>query len=256
MSGPPTRTRPAARPPAPVGGAQQFAARRRQLRRRRLGRLAVAAGVLALVGALAWVVLASPLLAVRTVVVAGNARATAGLVELTADVPTGRPLARVDVAAAEQRVEALPVVADATVVRDWPHTVRVVVTERSARAVARGGTGSGWRLVDAEGVDFAGVAERPAGLPLLDLDLAAADPSRVRAAMAVVAALPATVARSVTTVRAGSPDDVTLVLRGGAVIRWGSAERAADKVAVLRALLTRKAAVYDVRAPDAPTTRR
>lgn len=234
--------------------AQRFAARRRVMVRRRLLRVAVVVAVLAVVGGIAWAVLASSWLALRTVEVQGNERATSGLVELTADLPVGTPLARLDLDAARARVEALPVVAHASVVRVWPHTVRVVVTERTPRAVAAAGTG--WRLVDAEGVAFAGTMRRPPGLPLLELDLDTADPDTVRAAMAVVAGLPPRLATSVRSVRAGSADDVRLVLDSGSLVRWGSAQDGALKAQVLAALLTRPARGYDVSAPDAPTTRR
>jgi cell division protein FtsQ len=39
-------------------------------------------------------------------------------------------------------------------------------------------------------------------------------------------------------------------------VLWGSVDRGARKAAVLAVLVTRRAAVYDVSAPDAPTTRR
>ena len=49
-------------------------------------------------------------------------------------------------------------------------------------------------------------------------------------------------------------DDVVLTLRAGAAVRWGSAERADRKAQVLRSLLPVRAEVYDVSAPDLPTT--
>ena len=44
-------------------------------------------------------------------------------------------------------------------------------------------------------------------------------------------------------------------LTRGRIVVWGSTERGERKAAVLAVLLARKARVYDVSAPDAPTTR-
>jgi len=49
-------------------------------------------------------------------------------------------------------------------------------------------------------------------------------------------------------------DDVTLTLRSGDTVRWGSAEQPEFKAEVLHALMKRKADVYDVAAPELPTT--
>ena len=57
-------------------------------------------------------------------------------------------------------------------------------------------------------------------------------------------------------VRAAGLEQVTLQLRRGRTVEWGSVERSDRKAAVLAVLLSRKAKVYDVTAPDSPTTRR
>ena len=86
------------------------------------------------------------------------------------------------------------------------------------------------------------------------------DPATVREVAAVPAGEPlatldtGAVAADVRQVRAASPDDVRLQLTKGRTVVWGSAERSARKAAVLAVLLTRRASVYDVTAPDAPTT--
>ena len=49
-------------------------------------------------------------------------------------------------------------------------------------------------------------------------------------------------------------DDVDLHLKSGVLVHWGSAEQAAAKTEVLLALLRHKADVYDVSAPELPTT--
>ena len=49
-------------------------------------------------------------------------------------------------------------------------------------------------------------------------------------------------------------DDIELTLRSGDRVRWGSADQPEVKAQVLRALMNRKADVYDVAAPELPTT--
>ena len=48
-------------------------------------------------------------------------------------------------------------------------------------------------------------------------------------------------------------DTISLVLRNGRTILWGSAEDSANKAEVLDVLLDRKAQVYDVSVPGQPT---
>jgi cell division protein FtsQ len=47
---------------------------------------------------------------------------------------------------------------------------------------------------------------------------------------------------------------VEFTLRSGAVVRWGSQDQADFKADVLRALLRDKQDLYDVSAPELPTT--
>ena len=76
----------------------------------------------------------------------------------------------------------------------------------------------------------------------------------LRATLDVLDALPVQVRAQVREVRAASLEQVTLRLTRGRTVEWGSAERSERKAAVLAVLLTRKARVYDVSAPDSPTT--
>lgn len=214
---------------------------------------AIAAGPL-LVGGAAWVLLGSGWLDVRTVEVVGVERVTDRLVVLTADVPAGTPLARVDLGDVEERVEGLAGVADATVVRGWPHTLRIVVAERVAVAVVAEPDGS-WRLLDAGGRAFGAATAPPAGtLPVAGQPGRELEDDLLRAAAAVAASLPGDLAGQVAAVDPQSADDVRLDLIGGAEVRWGSEAQPGEKAAILRVLLQRPARVYDVSTPRTPTT--
>ena len=211
--------------------------------------LAVAAvGVLA-----GWVVLYSSLLAVRQVEIVGTSRVSTAQVEAVAAVPTGTPLARIDLSSVAGRVRSLPAVRDATVSRRWPRAVEIEVWERVPAAVQA--RGPSYDLVDRSGVAFDTVPSRPPGLPLVSAP-ADAGPPALRAALDVLAATPPALRPQVLEVRAGGPEQVTLLLTKGRTVVWGSPDRGARKATVLAALLTRRATVYDVSAPDAPTTSR
>ncbi len=231
----------------------RLAERGRARRRTRLVTTLSVLGLVLLLGVGGWVVLATSLLGVREVTVAGTGRLDPAEVRSVAAVPAGEPLATLDTEAVVRRLTALPVVRRVEVRREWPRTVAIVVHERVPAAVQQRSTG--WALVDRTGVEFAQQDRRPRGLPLVSAPVAAG-PAALRAALEVLEVLPPSVARQVRQVRATGPEEVRLQLGRGRTVMWGSSERGARKAAVLEVLLTRRATVYDVSAPDAPTTRR
>lgn len=232
---------------------QRIGSRVRARRWSRLRVLLVIAVVgAALVGA-AWVLLFTGLLGVRSVEVTGTSRLTAEHVAAVAAIEDGTPLARLDTATAATRVGALPPVRSVEVTRRWPSGVLITVHERVPAAVTS--RGPGYVLLDADGVWFAHVSKRPRGLPLVSAPATAGRPALV-AAMRVLDSVPSAVRVQVREVRALSRDAVTLRLTQDRSVVWGAPERDARKGAVLAALMSRKAKVYDVSAPDAPVTRR
>ncbi|WP_425309750.1 FtsQ-type POTRA domain-containing protein [Ammonicoccus fulvus] len=224
--------------------------RRKDSRRRRVLRLAIAIGVVLIAGALAWLVFFSSVLAVRTVEVRGTAVLTPEAVSTVAEVPLGRPMARLDERGIAERVTTLPAVDRVNVRRAWPSTVVVTVTERVP--VFAIGQGDRATLVDASGAVFVG--PRPDGLieGLGALD----DPRTLTAAAAVVAALPIELREQAELVRFTSRDAITIHLRGEREIFFGSAEEAGLKAQVALALVRSTAAKHiDVSAPARPSTR-
>ncbi|MFD7907862.1 cell division protein FtsQ/DivIB [Kitasatospora sp. NPDC059722] len=224
----------------------------------------VVLGVLgaAVVGVLAWVVFFSSLLDVRDVAVQGatDDKLTADQVRAAIGGLGDGPLARVDLDAAQRRVEAIPRVAGAEVWRGWPHTLQVKVTQRKAVAAVKGDDGQ-FTQVDAGGVSFATEAAPPAGVPVVELrpsqqakdaDGVISRAQLVQGAVAVAAGLPSDVAQRAGALLVHSYDDIELQLNGGATVRWGSPEQNDRKARVLVALLAQKGTNYDVSAPDAP----
>jgi cell division protein FtsQ len=112
-------------------------------------------------------------------------------------------------------------------------------------------TPQGWQLLDHDGVVVATPASPPAALPTLT---DAGSPFASATAAAVLRALPAKVGSKVASVSAVSLESISVRLRDGRTIVWGSASETDKKTRVLQALLSVKARVYDVSTPDLPTT--
>lgn len=227
--------------------------RGRARRRSRRRVVLVLVGVAAALAASGWLVLGSSVLGVAEVRVTGVARLTPGQVSELAAIERGTPLARLDVAAVVARLSSLAVVEQVEVVRRWPRAVEISVRERTPAAVQP--RGASWVLVDRAGVAFDTETRRPKGLPMVSAPVDAGRPA-LRAALDVLAALPDRVGDQVRQVRAADAEHVTIRLSRGRTVLWGSTERAGRKASVLAVLLSRRASVYDVSAPDTPTTRK
>lgn len=229
------------------------AARRARVLRRILRGLVL----LPALAGLAWVLLASSWLGVDRVQVVGQSRASVAEVQRAVAVAGGTPLARVDTAAVERRVQELGPVAAVEVSRSWPGTLRVEVTERVAVAGLPGTAGV--RLVDAGGVVFGTEPKLPPGL----VGLQVADPgpsdASTLAGLAVYRDLPPALRDQVRTVRVGSPASVLLVLSGARQVVWGSVGDTRTKAAAALVLLRQGSEELDVSAPgvvvrrDAPS---
>lgn len=200
-----------------------------------------------------WLVFFSSALALTGTTISGTSYLTPAQVREAASVPMGDPLARVDLDGVRARVEALAPVKSAEVTRQWPHRLHIIVTERSAVAVVE--IGAGLKGLDEDGVLFGGYPRQPADLPLIRLG-ARADTATRREVAGVVVAMPAALAKRVDHLEAQSIDQISLVLRDGTKVTWGSADGSADKAKVLVAMLaSQKAEEYDVSVPSRPTTR-
>jgi cell division protein FtsQ len=135
----------------------------------------------------------------------------------TAQVPLGVPLAQLDTQAIADQLHSISWIESVDVRRGWPHDVVIAVTARTAIAVT------------------------PTGLA-------------VDAAMGVLSLMPDDLRPKIAKLTASTRDNVELTLKSGAILRWGSVEQPELKSQVARALLKRKAKVYDVSAPELPTT--
>ncbi|HEX9504787.1 MAG TPA: FtsQ-type POTRA domain-containing protein [Acidimicrobiia bacterium] len=252
------RARPApARPPVGVDPrvrARWIAARRAE-GRRRLRVLLVIGGALALV-AVAWGITVSPLLAVDHVVITGARQMTPAQIERAGAVRVGDPLVWLDTGRAVSGIEALPYVSRARVDRQWPHTVRIVITER--RGVAWAQRGHQPYLVDGSGRVLARLEAAPAGLPQLRGVGLVPRPGDVIAevgAARAAAALPKLAALGTRSVTA-THGVLTMQLLAGPEVRLGSGDQIRAKVraaiAVLNAMADTVPSYVDVTVPTNP----
>lgn len=237
---------------------QRFAERRRAGTWHRVRRWL--AGTLALIaaGVVIWLVWFSALLGVRHVDVEGSETIKPAEISSRAAVEMGKPLARVDTTSAEARVASLERVESVDVKRHWPNTIRIEVIERHAVAWIR--TGGTIRGLDRFGVDFRDYSKPPKGLfevrvSALTSDMrqdALVEASKV---IGIIRTDDPELEKSISHVNVASKDSVELVLSNNRIVRWGSASRSVEKVAVLKPLLKIKARTYDVTAPERPTTK-
>lgn len=220
--------------------------------RRRLRVFVIALLLAAMVAGSVWLVYFSSYVATRGVEVTGTRTLGDARIERTAEVPTGTPLARVDLDAIQARVEALASVRRVEVSRSWPHTVHIAVTERTPIAVLN--LGNGLQALDSEGVLFGRYGSRPKNLPLVRTEPDTPTEALVEGAR-VIDALPSRIAARVDMLEVSSVDEIELVLANGRRVRWGSAEDSEQKAEVLAVLLKRPGQQLDVSVPGRPTTK-
>jgi cell division protein FtsQ len=205
-------------------------------------------------------VLHTPLLALRNATVRGAQHTGDQTVLSAAGLLADPPLIDVDPAATAAKIEKLPWVAHAVVVRHWPDSVTITVTER----VPLGSVpmpGGGAAVVDASGRVLAWETSAPPGLVLV----APVSPGRpgtilapgARPALEVAAALPPSLAARVLHVIADAHGVVTLDLGRRVTAALGTADGIGAKLTALASVLAGAQvsgpAVIDVTVPDEPT---
>ncbi|MET9736243.1 FtsQ-type POTRA domain-containing protein [Streptomyces sp. NPDC006458] len=239
----------------------------RRLARRRI-RLAIAgtALVVLLSAGSVWLFYGSRWLRVERVTVSGTQVLAPRQVAEAAEVPVGDPLVSVDTAAIEARLRReLPRVDSVEAVRSWPNGISLKVVERTPVLLVE--NGGKFIEVDDEGVRFATVSKAPKDVPVLELTVsrstsAAASLRRfderrlTREAVRVARALPDAVARDARVVEVRSYDAISVELRGGRTVAWGSSEKGHAKARTLSALMkaTPGARHFDVSVPTAPAS--
>lgn len=203
----------------------------------------------------------SPLLDVDRIEVTGAERTEVPQIVEASGVELGDRMVQLDPGEVEEGVAALPWIDEVRVVRDWPSTVLVDVSERVAVAVVEAASG-GLLLVDAEGRLLEEVDD-PGSLVLLEGVPAGAGPgARLEAPDDVLEVAAATGSELADAVAAVVWDDgeAKLRLRGEGMARLGGTEDLEAKLDALATVWaqvdTRCLGLIDVRVPTAPTVTR
>lgn len=236
-------------------------AEQKAMRRHRLIRKIAAWGAATIVVAtVAWALFASQMLSFdpNHLVVKGTGTTVdmAAVVSVVA-AQEGTSLALVDISDLREEILQVPNIRDVSIQRQWPSGLAVDIVAREP--VAAIPVEAGMALMDQDAVVVATVAEAPVELPVINIPLTGDDERTLDAALAVLKSLPEDLSAEVGSISAQTQDAVTLTLRNGVVIEWGSSQDSALKAQVLRTLRTaevsRAAAVFDVSAPTFPITR-
>jgi cell division protein FtsQ len=217
----------------------------------------------AVIAGLVWVYKSDAFL-VTEVRVVGASRVSQEEVLSLAAIPKDATLLNLSVDRVVERVKSSPWVADASLSRQFPHTVVITVQERKPfAAVAMGRIAY---LVDKSGIVLAAQPATGTGLPLIqDVPLPVRPlPSQrlegreLTNALSVLQALPDKLLAQVDAVHAHTIDDLRLITRTGLEIVFGRAEQLDKKRFVVEKLLAaggKKLIYMDVRAPDTPTAK-
>ncbi|MEV0364535.1 cell division protein FtsQ/DivIB [Nocardia fusca] len=218
------------------------------LRRFRLWALPALALVITL-AALAWF---SPLLSVREVRIDGAGEIPEEQIRELLQVPETGSILRIDTAAMAARVATIPKVRSARVQRVLPSTVRVRIEPRTP--VLYFDSPEGAHLLDADGIEYA-IEPAPIGVPQLVTTRPGGADELTRAAVAVARVLPPALEVQVETIRAAGASEISLTLRDGRTVLWGSSEDGERKSAVILPLLTQPGTVFDVSSPSLVTVK-
>ncbi len=225
--------------------------REQERRHRRIVRVVSWTLAVVVIAAAVYVVAFSPVFAVRQIAISGTKVLSKQDVIAASGVVVGAPLALVDPGQVADRLAGLPPVAEVTVVRGWPNTVQISITERRARLAIP--VSGGYLLADAGGVVFDTVDAPPPGL--VTVQAPTSDRQLLVDVGVVFSALSSDTAAKVDRVEATSRDDIELKLNDGSRVIWGDAEQSALKSQVLDNLLALGGRQFDVSAPGFPARR-
>jgi cell division protein FtsQ len=257
---------PVAPPVVSPRSVERFAERARARRNLARRQVLLMSGSAVAVGALGWLLFFSPVLALDPAQVTVRGAGTVVAVDQVlgvVDAHSTTPLPRLDTVSLRDEVLEVPGVREARVTRQWPQGLVVVLVAREPVAAvpepvdAAVQAAPGFALLDMDGVQVGRVDAAPEGLPVVDVPVG--DKRTLHAVLSVLQQLPADLLAQVGDVSARTQDTVTMKLRDGVQIDWGSAHQTPLKVAVLSALRASPAAagasVIDVSAPRLPITR-
>lgn len=231
--------------------ADRLAARRRA----RIRTWAIVAGAALAVIGLAAVAWFSPVLALECVEVTGTELTDPDAVaEYVTDAHAGTPLPQIRRGRLEEAIVAEFPKAD-TVTVSWAGPRALAVEVSDLQPVLTVPAGDAFERYDITGRIIDRVPEAPDGLPVLELAEGADAPAAVGAAVAFIDAVPAAQREHITSMRAGSDQDLRMLYDHEVTVHFGSPEDTARKFEVALALMRTGATEIDVSVPEVPVTR-
>jgi cell division protein FtsQ len=238
---------------------QRRSAVRRREGQRRLRVVLAVLGCAALTAA-TLVILYSPLLSVRQISVSGGRHTSRQAVLRATGLGDHRLMIEIDTGRLEERLDALPWVAKATVRRDWPSTMGISLRERVPAAVVTTANG-GWAVTDATGRVLQRSTGVPPALPAFrSIEQLPAPGSQLPAssgpALRVLGALRWPLTSQVSSVDVRPDGEVALTVTPGVVVQLGDASQLDRKLAATQTVLSQvrpsTVRTIDVRVPEAP----
>jgi cell division protein FtsQ len=217
--------------------------------------------VVSVVVAGTFLVLHSEVLSARQITVRGAIHTSVLSIEQAAGLSPATPMIDVHPGAASARIDRLPWIATASLVRHWPDAVVITVTERTPVVVAALANGKD-AFLDATGRVLTWGAPPPVGTfpvltPSSTLPPGFTVPENLKSGLAAAAALPAVLRPEVRTVNVLGDQNVNLGLADGLTATLGPATQLAVKMEALASVLAganlHGAQVIDVSVPEEPT---
>lgn len=205
------------------------------------------------------IVFFSPLLATRTITVEGAELLSISTVQEKLQPLDGRPLTRISESDVKALVGKSNVLRDVTIEARPPHELVVTLHERIPVAVVK--DGNQMVLVDAEGVELSRTKNaEDAGLPEISGGTGVLGSEEFKLLTSVLAALPQSLLSEVKDVKAESASTISLNMKDGTEVIWGTAEESELKAKVLIQLRqavgeSTTVKTYDVSSPMVPTTK-
>lgn len=230
--------------------------------RRRL-RLLLAGGAVVAAIALAYGLTRSPVFDVDEVRVLGAARTTPEQIAEAGGLDRSPQLADVKPAIVARRLERLPWVQEARVVRHWPGTVEVTLLERTPLATLPAAAG-GWAVVDDSGRVLETTPEPTPGMVQVNTTPAPVPGEHVGdatlGALGLLDALPPSLSERVNGLTVSDDGIIEVHAVGLPIIHFGPATQVRPKLVALTTLVARTnlkgVKAIDVRVPTAPVLTR
>lgn len=208
----------------------------------------------------------TPLLDIDHIEVDGSGETSESAIVQASRITRGDPMLTLDESAAERRIGQLPWVAEASVTREWPGTVRISITWRTPVAILALGQGGLDALVDATGRVLRIGGAPPEGLVTIVGDPSATVtegeqlPPEARDALSIAATAQDYLPGVLTSINLNLVGELHDEESGAsAIVRFGSAEEVDEKFVALAAIVAEVdlwcVETIDLQVASAPVTR-